>query len=102
MQAWAKEFYTSKAWRETRDYIFKRDFGLCTRCGAPGEIVHHKKYLTKRNIYMPSVALAEDNLELLCRVCHGVEHDGEAAYGAGLAFDGEGNLVEVGGGDGER
>lgn len=40
MQTWAKNFYKSQAWKCTRDYIFKRDCGLCG-CGAPGEIVHH-------------------------------------------------------------
>lgn len=94
MQIWAKEFYNSKAWKETRQYIFNRDFGLCVRCGAPGEIVHHKKYLTRENINNPNIALGLDNLELLCRTCHAIEHEGESACSPGLMFDENGNLIE--------
>ena len=97
MQAWAKEFYNSTTWKETRKYIFNRDFGLCVRCGSPGEIVHHKKYLTKKNINIHSISLGEDNLELLCRDCHAIEHEGVSACQAGLAFDAMGNLIERGG-----
>lgn len=94
MQAFAKEFYLSKAWRETREYIFKRDMGLCVRCGKPGEIVHHKEHLTPQNINNPDITLSEENLETLCRECHAIEHQGEAATAEGLMFDDKGNLVE--------
>ena len=36
--------------------------------------MHHKKRLTINNINEPSVALNEDNLELLCSECHENEH----------------------------
>ncbi|OGO90331.1 MAG: HNH endonuclease [Clostridiales bacterium GWF2_38_85] len=94
MKDFAKEFYASKVWKETRAYIFKRDCGLCVRCGAPGAIVHHKKYLTAKNISDASISLNEDNLELLCRECHAIEHEGELPTGTGLQFDKEGNLIE--------
>lgn len=94
MRDFAKEFYQSKAWRETRAYIFKRDFGLCVRCGKPGEIVHHKRYLTPDNIDDPSVSLNEDNLETLCRECHALEHEGELPTDRALTFDENGDLVE--------
>lgn len=94
MRDFAKEFYQSKAWRETRAYIFKRDFGLCVRCGKPGEIVHHKRYLTPDNIDDPSVSLNEDNLETLCRKCHALEHEGELPTDRALTFDENGDLVE--------
>lgn len=94
MREFAREFYKSKAWRQTREYIFKRDMGLCVRCGSPGEIVHHKKYLTPQNIDNPAISLSEDNLELLCRECHAIEHEGEQPTDSGLQFDSEGNLVE--------
>ncbi len=94
MQEFARKFYQSKAWRQTRDYIFKRDMGLCVRCGEPGEIVHHKTYLTPQNIDDPSVTLSEDNLELVCRVCHAIEHEGQPVTASELMFDSEGNLVE--------
>lgn len=94
MRDFAKEFYQSKAWRETRAYVFKRDFGLCVRCGKPGEIVHHKRYLTPDNIDDPSVSLNEDNLETLCRECHALEHEGELPTDRALTFDENGDLVE--------
>lgn len=94
MRAFAKKFYLSKAWRDTRAYIFTRDMGLCVRCGKPGEIVHHKIHLTPQNINDTDITLSEDNLELLCRECHAIEHEGQAVTAAGLMFDDEGNLVE--------
>lgn len=93
MQSFAKEFYSSKAWKQTRAYIYKRDCGLCVRCGSPGEIVHHKIHLTKRNINNPAITLNEDNLELLCRECHAIEHEGTLATDKDLCFDANGNLI---------
>lgn len=94
MREFAREFYLSKEWRRVRAYIVERDAGLCTRCGRPGEIVHHKTHLTPENINDPAIALGEDNLELLCRECHGLEHQTDPLTAAGLTFDGDGNLVE--------
>ena len=42
----------------------------CVRCGAIGEIVHHKIHLSPENIDNPDISLSEDNLELLCRDCY--------------------------------
>lgn len=94
MREFAKDFYNSKPWRELRAYVYKRDCGLCVRCGAPGEIVHHKIHLTPKNINNPSIALNEDNLELLCRNCHAIEHEGALAVDRELMFDVNGNLVK--------
>lgn len=90
----AKAFYLSKEWRKARAYVFNRDAGLCVRCGALGEIVHHKEHLTPQNINNPEIALGEDNLELLCRNCHALAHAGELATDSGLTFDDEGNVVK--------
>ena len=94
MQDFARKFYLSKAWRNARKYIIKRDMGLCVRCGKPGKIVHHKTYLTPQNIDNPYIAFGEDNLETLCRECHAIEHEGQQATAGGLMFDSVGNLVE--------
>lgn len=72
--AFAKRIYSSKRWVSKRDYIFQKRFGICERCGRPGEEVHHKIYLTPENIYDPEIVYGEDNLELLCRDCHFDEH----------------------------
>ena len=94
MRDFARAFYLSAEWRRVRAYIVERDAGLCVKCGRPGEIVHHKTHLTPENINDPLVALGEDNLELLCRECHGLEHTTDAATAEGLVVDEEGNLVE--------
>ena len=74
MKDYAKKFYLSPAWRKTRDAYYRFHFGICERCGAAGDIVHHKIYLTPRNIHDPNVALNFANLELLCQDCHNKEH----------------------------
>lgn len=92
---WAKSFYQSKSWKLIRDYVFYQiDFGLCRRCGEPGELVHHKIYLTPQNINNPAISLNINNLETLCRTCHALEHEGEPATDKGLMFDNQGNLIE--------
>lgn len=93
MREFARAFYLSKEWRRARAYIFERDHGLCVKCGRPGEIVHHKQHLMPENINDPMIALGEDNLELLCRDCHGIEHATDLPTDAGLMFDDDGNLV---------
>ena len=79
MREFAKEFYSSKAWQRCRAAYKKSQGGLCERCRArglivPGEIVHHKRHITPDTISDPNVLLSWDNLELLCRTCHGDEH----------------------------
>lgn len=81
MREFAESFYKSKAWQDCRAAYVKRVGGLCERCLArgmyvPGVIVHHKTHITPNNINDPSVTLNPDNLELLCRDCHGIEHRG--------------------------
>lgn len=70
----AKQIYNSKRWITKREYVFSKNFGICERCGRPGEEVHHKIYLTPENIHNPEIVYGEDNLELLCRDCHFDEH----------------------------
>jgi 5-methylcytosine-specific restriction endonuclease McrA len=93
MREFARQIYKSKQWERVRQYIIRRDDGLCVRCGKPGKIVHHKKWLTPGNCNDPAIAYGEDNLELLCLDCHTKEHEAESAVDYGLAFDELGNLV---------
>ena len=72
-------FYYTQAWKQCREAYTKYVGGLCERCYrngvvTPGEIVHHKIHLTPKNMNDPSITLNFDNLELLCRDCHGQEH----------------------------
>ena len=76
----ADSFYKTKAWQRTRAAYLKQAGGLCERClkrgvYTAGVIVHHKIHLTPDNIVRPEIALNFDNLELLCRDCHGEEHE---------------------------
>lgn len=74
MKEYAKGFYRSKTWRRTREAYVKSQNGLCERCKQAGDIVHHKKYITPRNIGNALVTLDWSNLELLCQDCHNKEH----------------------------
>lgn len=72
-------FYKTTAWKTCRDAYAASVGGLCERCYArgritPGEIVHHKIHLDPQKIHDPGIALNWDNLELLCRNCHAIEH----------------------------
>lgn len=80
MKEWAKVFYKSAGWKHCRDGYAASVGGLCERCLSrgvykPGEIVHHKVWLTQSNIGDPNVSLNWDNLELVCRNCHAEIHE---------------------------
>ena len=80
MKDFAKEFYNSKAWKDTRESYKRFRGGLCEICYAEGivkagEIVHHKTPLTPENISDINIALGFDNLQLVCRECHAKEHE---------------------------
>ena len=88
MRDFAKGFYHSPAWKHCQAEYVKRAGGLCERCLAkglivPGVIVHHKIHLTPEVIDDPSITLNPDNLELLCRKCHGFVHRPEKRYSVG-------------------
>ena len=93
MQAWAKEFYNTKAWKKCRaSYISYRqsiDGGLCETChDRVGYIVHHKKWLTPYNITNPDITLNHENLKYDCLVCHNQEKKEAERY----YFDDEGQI----------
>lgn len=94
MREFARKLYQSRAWKDTRAAYYRSRLGLCERCGQAGDIVHHKKHLTHGNVGDPSVSLAWSNLEVVCRRCHALEHEGGAVVARGMAFDEDGNLVE--------
>lgn len=101
----SKGFYKSKAWQDTRKYIFDKYNGICQKCGEPGEEVHHIIFLRPSNIDDPDIALGEDNLILLCKNCHSLEHQKTnpgfkkrrplRITADGLYFDENGELLEV-------
>ena len=79
MKEYAESFYKSKAWQNCRAEYVKTKQGLCERClkagvVTPGEIVHHKIFMTPENIHRPEIVLSFENLELLCRAHHAQMH----------------------------
>lgn len=71
----AKQFYKTKAWKNTAKLYLKKQRGWCEECIASGifteaNIVHHKIELTPQNIVNPDIALDFENLEAVCRSCH--------------------------------
>ena len=77
--------------------IFKYKLGICERCGANGDIVHHKNYIHPGNINNPEVTLNWANLEVLCQECHNREHFEKYSWTReGLTFNAAGDLVESG------
>lgn len=94
MQDWAVAFYKGMAWKRTRNAYAKARHGQCERCGKAGMIVHHRIHLNQMNINIPGIALDWKNLELVCRDCHGIEHEGVSPCESGLSFDAQGNLIE--------
>lgn len=80
----ARSFYNSNVWKETRAAFKKSKGGLCERCLKkglirPADIVHHRTPLTPENINDPKISLAWSNLEALCFDCHEEEHSGRTA-----------------------
>ena len=80
MKDYAKVLYKSKAWQDCRNAYARSKGGLCEICLAkgvysPGEIVHHKIHIDQTNVYDPTVTLNFENLQLLCRKCHGQQHN---------------------------
>lgn len=98
MREFAKSFYKSKTWQNTREAYYKKAGGLCERCLkrgdiSPGEIVHHKIHLTKDNINDPNISLSFKNLELLCRKCHGEVHNLNTGKNDRFKIDANGNII---------
>lgn len=89
---YAKSFYDSSAWRNTRSAYMTSQNYICERCGSVARIVHHKTYITQQNISDPNITLDWTNLEALCMDCHAAEHSSGKICAKGLQFDSNGNL----------
>ena len=82
------DFYKSAEWKACRESYAKKACYLCERCGEPGEIVHHKTRVKPETIDDPRVLYDFNNLEMLCRQCHGKEHGDEYKERDAHKFDG--------------
>jgi len=83
MRDFARAFYKSQAWKQMRDYVYRRDGGLCRDCWdrgmlTPAEEVHHIIPITPDNITDEAITLNPDNLVSLCRGCHQQRHSSRA------------------------
>lgn len=95
-KSWARQFYNSKAWRDCRKQVLRRDLYSCAYCYARAEEVHHIIELTPDNINEISIALNPDNLISLCHDCHAKITKGFTGdIQEGYVFDDEGNVVRV-------
>ena len=67
----ANRIYHTAKWRKVRQQALIRDGYRCQHCGTTQHlIVHHDIEVTKD----PGQAFNLDNLETLCRSCHGRTH----------------------------
>ena len=91
---WARQFYNSKAWRETRKQILRRDLYTCAYCYDRAEEVHHIIELTPGNINDTNITLNPDNLLSLCHNCHTKITQGSAGdIQEGYIFDEDGMVI---------
>lgn len=93
-QAFAKRFYNSKQWQQTRELAMMRDNRLCVKCHRPAEEVHHIIRLSEKNINDPNVTMNLDNLMCLCYECHKKEHRWDVkSCLPKISFDAQGNII---------
>lgn len=95
MREFAKSFYQSRAWQETRRAYAKSVGMLCENCLAggiytPGKVVHHVVHLTPENIHNAAITLNWQNLKFVCQDCHAKEHRTESTDR--YCFDEDGNI----------
>jgi hypothetical protein len=91
----ARSFYKSKAWRNARAYVLRRDLFSCHDCGCRATEVHHLTELNPDNINDPAISLNPDNLVSLCSVCHKKRTLGKGDVADGLEFDENGQVVKA-------
>lgn len=91
----AKGFYQSRAWKELRRQILRRDLYTCEDCGGRATEVHHGIELTPENISDPSVSLNPKLLHSLCHDCHTRKTKGSEEIGEGYIFDESGQVVQI-------
>lgn len=104
----AKKFYHSKAWQNTRSLVWDRAHGMCERClergeVKPADVVHHKVPLSPDNMNDQNITLNPDNLIALCDECHTEVHqalgigamNGKQEETPRVRFDENGNVVRL-------
>lgn len=69
------KLYKTKRWRDLRQVVLARDYGMCQECKrrgltTKGTIIHHKVD-AREDLTM---FWSADNLECICPACHNAEH----------------------------
>ena len=91
---WARAFYNSKAWKQCRREVLRRDLYTCADCTDRASEVHHIIELTPDNIHDINIALNPDNLISLCHDCHAKITKGSTGdIIEGYAFDDNGQVI---------
>jgi 5-methylcytosine-specific restriction endonuclease McrA len=91
----SRQFYRSKAWRQTREQALRRDLFTCRDCGGRATEVHHKNAITAENINDSNITLNLDNLESLCWQCHDKRTKGGGDIGDEYKFNENGHVVRA-------
>lgn len=75
-----QRFYARKDWMNLRQMLIIQRLGICARCGKSFAddtsklIGHHIIELDDSSLHDPTIALNQDNIELLCWKCHNLTH----------------------------
>ena len=74
-----ERFYTTRAWRKSRESFLQEKGRLCEICMSKGLIepavhVHHKVPITPENLNDLRITLDHSNLMALCEECHQEQH----------------------------
>lgn len=75
-----QRFYARKDWMNLRQMLIIQRLGICARCGKSFAddtsklIGHHIIELDDDLLHDPTIALNQDNVELLCWKCHNLTH----------------------------
>lgn len=76
------EYLKSPPWKRIREYVMRRDRGVCRSCGGTASEVHHASYTTatlfgnpKNKVHKAAMTI---RLFALCRGCHERIHFDEA------------------------
>jgi hypothetical protein len=77
-RGYADALYSRAAWRRARAECLLRDGNKCVRCGAQTKLVAH--HIIEAHLCLDPLDV--DNLETLCRRCHGLEHAHRRAIAA--------------------
>jgi 5-methylcytosine-specific restriction endonuclease McrA len=94
-RSFSDKFYHSKAWKNVRHEVLRRDLFTCRDCHSRANEVHHIIELTPDNINDINISLNHDNLISLCHDCHTKITKGYTGdITDGYIFDDNGQVIQ--------